>query len=219
MTARQWFTLRLPKALIQATLDYPQRIASPLWFNASSIRARKLRAMIRVLILLLLITTFGGPALGEDALTQDIYSSVEGTIRREFDGTMQAIARRGTGRPGVRFEVIRQNIKVMFYNRAVLFASCVVEAERGRSPQVRRVPAEYNLILTTCVESKLADLDKFNNLRNYVLVFFADRVETCGEASRLRELESLFPPYDFLELSEPRLYDFARYNECLMRSP
>lgn len=181
-----------------------------------SIRLRKLPTMVRALLLLLL-ATFGGPAFSQEELTQEIYASVEGTIRREYDVTMQMLARRGTGQPN--FEAVRQNIKVMFHNRAVLFASCVGEAERGRSPQIRRVPAEYNLILTSCVDDKFADLNKSINLRNYALVFFPDRVDACREASRLHELEALFPPYDFLDLSEPRLYDFRLFNECLMRSP
>ena len=171
--------------------------------------------MVRALLLLLL-TAFAGPAFGQDDLTQEIYASVEGIIRREYDVTMQMFARRGTGQPN--FEAARQNIKVMFHNRAVLFASCVGEAERGRSLQVRRVPAEYNLILTSCVDDKFADLNKFINLRSYALVFFPDRVDSCREASRLRDLETLYPPYDFLDLPESLLYDFRRLNECLMRS-
>ena len=67
------------------------------------------------------------------------------------------------------------------------------------------------------MEEKFAELNKFGNLRSYALIFFPDRVERCGEASRLRDQEPLFPPYGFLRLAEPRLYDFARYNACLMR--
>ena len=52
---------------------------------------------------------------------------------------------------------------------------------------------------------------------SYALIFFPDRIERCGEASRLRDQETLFPPYGFLQLAEPRLYDFTRYNACLMR--
>jgi hypothetical protein len=40
----------------------------------------------------------------------------------------------------------------------------------------------------------------------------------CGETSRLPEHEKLLPPYQFLQLAEPKLYDFARYNQCLMAS-
>ena len=33
----------------------------------------------------------------------------------------------------------------------------------------------------------------------------------------LPEREQVLRPYAFLLLDEPKLYDFARYNECLMK--
>ena len=32
-----------------------------------------------------------------------------------------------------------------------------------------------------------------------------------------RLLEKILPPYDFLFLDEPKLYDLGHYNECLMK--
>jgi hypothetical protein len=180
--------------------------------------------MLRVLSLLILAAV-AGPALGQetlkqdtlrqDAVTQQIYASMEGSIRREYDGLMEAIAREAA--PNARSEKMQETLKVMYHNKAVLFASCAAEAERARSPQAPRVPAGQNLMLTTCVEEKFAELNKFGNVRSYALIFFPDRIERCGEASRLRDQEPLFPPYGFLQLAAPRLYDFARYNACLMR--
>ena len=158
---------------------------------------------------------FGQDVPGQDALPQKIYASMEDSVRHEYDGLMQAIAR-GEGGPRASSEAMQQMLKVMFHNKAALFASCAAEAERVRSPQAPRVPAGQNLMLTTCVEEKFAELNKFSNVRSYALTFFPDRIERCGEASRLRDREPLFPPYGFLQLAEPRLYDFARYNECLM---
>ena len=171
--------------------------------------------MMRLLALLIL-AALAGPALGQDRLPQDIYASMEGSVRREYDELMQAIAR-GEGGPRAGSEKMQQMLKVMYHNKAVLFASCTAEAERVRSPQAPRVPAGQNLMLTTCVEEKFAELNKFSNVRSYALTFFPDRIERCGEASRLRDQEPLFPPYGFLQLAEPRLYDFTRYNACLMR--
>jgi hypothetical protein len=164
--------------------------------------------MMRLLALLIL-AAIAGPALGQDRLPQDIYASMEGSVRREYDELMQAIAR-GEGGPRAGSERMQQMLKVMYHNKAVLFASCTAEAERVRSPQAPRVPAGQNLMLTTCVEEKFAELNKFSNVRSYALTFFP-------EASRLRDQEPLFPPYGFLQLAEPRLYDFARYNACLMQ--
>jgi hypothetical protein len=171
---------------------------------------------MRGVLALLVWAAIAGPALGADTVTQQIYASMEGSVRREYDGLMQAIAR-GEGGPRAGSEKIQEMLKVMYHNKAVLFASCAAEAERIRSPQAARVPAGQNLMLTTCVEEKFADLNKFSNVRSYALTFFPDRIERCGEASRLRDQEGLFPPYGFLQLAEPRLYDFVRYNECLMQ--
>jgi hypothetical protein len=172
--------------------------------------------MLRALALLV-VAFVAAPALGQDALTQDIYASVENSIRREYDGLMQAIARGEAGGPKTDPEKMSHTLRVMFHNKAVLFASCAAEAERARPPQAPRVPAGANLMLTTCVEEKLAELTRFGNVRSYALIFFPDRIDPCGEASRRRDQEPLFPPYDFLKLSEAKLYDFARYNACLMQ--
>jgi hypothetical protein len=171
--------------------------------------------MVR-LVALLVFAAIAAPAFGQDRLMQDVYASMEGSVRREYDELMQAIAR-GEGGPRAGSEKMQQMLKVMYHNKAVLFASCAAEAERVRSPQAARVPAGQNLMLTTCVEEKFAELNKFSNVRSYALAFFPDRIERCGEASRLRDQEPLLPPYAFLQLAEPRLYDFARYNACLMQ--
>lgn len=170
--------------------------------------------MVR-LAALLILAAMAGPALGQDKLTQDIYASMEESVRREYEGMMEAIAR-GEAGPSARSDKMQETLKIMYHNKAVLFASCAAEAERVRSPQAPRVPAGQNLMLTTCVEEKFAELNRFGNVRSYALIFFPDRVGRCGEASRLRDQEALFPPYGFLQLAEPRLYDFARYNACLM---
>jgi hypothetical protein len=39
---------------------------------------------------------------------------------------------------------------------------------------------------------------------------------SCGEQSRLPEQEKTLAPYAFLQIAGPKLYDFPRYNECLM---
>ena len=129
-----------------------------------------------------------------------------------------AVAGGATGAPGARSEESQRMLKEMFYNKAVLFASCAAEAELHRAPQAPRLPANRNLLLTTCVEQKFAELNKFTNMRSYAGIFFPDRIRKCGEASRLREQEGLFAPYGFLQLAEPKLYNFAQYNDCLMKA-
>jgi hypothetical protein len=170
--------------------------------------------MIRALALLILLAATG-LARGEDDLTRGFYASVENNLRREYDGLMREILF-GRGGPAAKSEKHQNTMKLIYYNKAVMFAVCAGEAERYRSPHAQRVPAQRNLALTTCVEQKFAELNSFNNALSYANTFFPDRVEACGEASRLREQERQFLPYDFLQLSEPKLYDFARYNSCMI---
>ena len=70
--------------------------------------------------------------------------------------------------------------------------------------------------MTTCVEIKVGQLQKFSQLAAYADFFFPERIAPCGEQSRLPEQEKMLAPYAFLQIDEPKLYDFPRYNECLM---
>ena len=105
---------------------------------------------------------------------------------------------------------------MLSYNRAALFAFCGAEAEKDRPPGAPPIPLESNLVLTTCVEIKFGLLQKFSELAAYADFFFPERIESCGEQSRLPEQEKTLAPYAFLQIAGPKLYDFSRYNECLM---
>jgi len=178
--------------------------------------------MIRTLTVLVLLalaaTARGGQDRVQDEVTQGIYASIENDIHREYDAVLGVVSRKETDNPTGRFEKMRENVKLMYYNKAVLFSNCVAEAEQYRSLGAPRVPAGQNLVLTTCVEEKLGQMNKFSNMLGYATMFFPDRIERCGEASRLREQEKLLPPYGFLQLAEPKLYDFPHYNECLLKA-
>jgi hypothetical protein len=176
--------------------------------------AREPTVMIRALALLILMAATG-LARGEDDVMRGIYASVENNLRREYDELMRDILF-GKGGPAAKSEKTQHTLKVIYYNKAVMFAICAGEAERYRSPQAPRVPAQRNLALTTCVEQKFAELHKFSNALSYASIFFPDRIERCGEASRLHDQEKLFAPYGFLQLDDPKLYDFARYNSCMI---
>jgi hypothetical protein len=171
-------------------------------------------AAVRALALLILIVA-ATPGRGESDVSQGFYTALENDLRREYDALMRDIAF-GKGGPAAKTEQSQHTTKIIYYNKAVMFALCAAEAERVRAPQAPRVPARQNLFLTTCVEQKFGELHKFNNALSYAGVFFPDRIERCGEASRLQGQEKLFPPYGFLQLAEPKLYDFMRYNACMI---
>jgi hypothetical protein len=59
-------------------------------------------------------------------------------------------------------------------------------------------------------------MEKFGNRLAYAQVFFPERMARCEKEARRHGLEKLLPPYDFLEIAEAKLYDFGRYNSCLM---
>ena len=176
--------------------------------------------MIRALIVIALLAVAGtgrgqdNPAQGN--LAQAIYASIEGNIRREYDVVMDRVSRVESTDPSANLQKLRRMWSMIYYNRAVLFSNCAAEAEQYRSPAAPRVPAQNNLLLTTCVEDRLGGVTRFTNMFSYASIFFPDRIERCGEASRLREQEKLLPPYEFLQFAEPKLYDFPRYNACLM---
>jgi hypothetical protein len=170
--------------------------------------------MLRALALVILAVA-ASPARGEDDAMRTIYASVENTLRREYDELLRDILF-GKGGAAAKSEQAQHTLKVIYYNKAVMFAMCAGEAERVRSPQAPRVPAQRNLFLTTCVEQKFGELHQFSSALSYAGIFFPDRIERCGDASRLHEQEKLFAPYGFLQLAEPKLYDFSRYNSCMI---
>jgi hypothetical protein len=144
---------------------------------------------------------------------------MEPRIRAEYEFHLAGVARQvlGSGAPASKIELFQKRLKVLAYNRAVLVAVCIADAERERPPNAAPIPMERNLVLTTCVEDKVGQLQKFSQLAAYADFFFPERIAACGEQSRLPEREHVLMPYGFLLLDDSRLYDFARYNECLMK--
>lgn len=177
--------------------------------------------MTRVLALLILLGAMASAHAQNDADMEDFarnaYANMEDSIHREYTFMVMSLPVHATGRAASKVATMREALKMLTYNRAALFAFCAADAERARPPNAPRIPAQRNLLLTTCVEQKSAELNDFNNKVSYAGIFFPERITRCEEAARLRDREKLLPPYAFLEMDEPRLYDFARYNRCLMQ--
>src|SRR5882757_4848167 len=174
--------------------------------------------MTRVVVFLLLLAA-ASQARGQDDAVERVYAAMEPRIRAEYEFHLAGVARQvlGSGAPASKIELFQKRLKVLAYNRAVLVAYCIADAERDRPSNAAPVPMEQNLVLTTCVDDKVAQLQKFSQLAAYADFFFPERIESCGVQSRSPEREQVLRPYGFLSLDEPRLYDFARYNECLMK--
>ena len=164
----------------------------------------------------LMLLALSGPAGAQAALMQRIYAELENTVRNEYE-VLQADLSRQAMQQARSAAKERLQLKMVSYNKAVLYASCAADAERDRSPAANRLPSSENLVMQTCLEIKMGQLQKFGELVAYAGVFFPERIDRCGERSRLREQEKGLPPYAFLQIEAPKLYDFARYNECLMK--
>jgi hypothetical protein len=166
-----------------------------------------------------LILLDAGVARAQEELVQRIYASMEPRIHAEYEFNLAGVTRHvlGSGAPLSKIEPFKERMKVLAYNKAALFASCVAAGEKDRKPDAEPVPLERNLMVTTCVEIKIGQLQKFSQMAAYADFFFPDRIASCGESSRVPELERVLRPYGFLLLDEPKLYDFERYNDCLMK--
>jgi hypothetical protein len=155
----------------------------------------------------------------QDDAVQRVYAMIEARIHAEFDFQMRGMTQQllSSGAPASKVEFFQKRVRLLAYNRATLVATCVADAERDRPPTAAPVPWQNNLMLTTCVDEKVGQLQKFSQLAAYADFFFPERIEECGDRVRLPEREKLLQPYAFLLLGQPKVYDFARYNECLMK--
>jgi hypothetical protein len=171
----------------------------------------------RVLILAMPIA-FMGQARAEDDVLRRVYAGVQERIHAEYEYNLAGVTRQllRSGAPLSKLDPVKARMRVLAYNRAALFAYCAADAEKERGVNAPPIPMEQNLPLTTCVEIQIGQLQKFSQLAAYADFFFPERIETCGEQSRMPEREKVLAPYPFLQIDEPKLYDFARYNECLM---
>lgn len=178
------------------------------------------RDLTRCLLLLLLIALASSAQAQDegtlDDFTRTFYAGLEQSTEREYNAALSAMLARYGASGEARLNSRRRDLKLLYYNKSTVFASCTAEAEKARAPGAPRIRAEANIVLTTCVEVKFGEMSDFSNKLSYARVFFPERIKKCGEASRLRDREKLLPPYSFLQLPDPKLYDFARYSQCLM---
>jgi hypothetical protein len=180
------------------------------------VRERGFR-LIRVSVVLGLLAV-AGAARAQVDMMQAVYDGLADNIRKEYQlhvnqAVRQLIVSNG---PMAKIEPVKQRLKLLSYNKAVLIASCIADADKERAPDAPAVPLRQNLMITTCVDIKLKQMQKFSDRAAYADFFFPERIESCGESSRLPDVEKVFRPYTFLELADAKLFDFVRYTECLM---
>jgi hypothetical protein len=173
--------------------------------------------MVRAWTILILLAA-AGMAHAQDNMLEGIYAGLQDNIRNEYEFHLTQAMRQllASGAPPAKIEPVQERMKQLSYNKAVLIATCIADAEKERGPNAAPLPLGQNLVVTTCVDIKLKQMQKFSDLAAYADFFFPERIASCGESSRLPERERVLRPYEFLFLGEPKLFDFPRYNECLM---
>jgi hypothetical protein len=173
--------------------------------------------LLRVSAVLVLLAVAGAVRAQTDRL-QTIYAGLADNIGKEYQLHVNQAVRQliVSGAPMTKMPPVKERLKLLSYNKAVLIASCIADADKDRAPDAPAIPLRQNLVITTCIDIKLKQMQKFSDRVAYADFFFPERIESCGESSRLPEIEKVFRPYDFLELSEAKLFDFVRYTHCLM---
>jgi hypothetical protein len=178
-----------------------------------------------IILLALAIT----PAWAQDDFAKEIYAEIGNSVRAEYETMLAAIARDSLTNPP-RDEVSRiqragelekekRRVKLLTYNKAALFAGCAAEAARAREPGMPRLRGDQDPVLRACLEFKFDQLRKFANISSYAELFFPQRIAPCEQNTHLPEVEKALPPYEFLEMNEPRIYDLERYIDCVMTPP
>jgi hypothetical protein len=173
--------------------------------------------LLRAAIMLVLLAP-AATALAQIDKMQMIYAGLADNIRKEYQLHVNQAVRQliVSNAPMGKIEPVKQRLKLLSYNKAVLIASCIADGDKERAPDAPAIPLRQNLVITTCIDIKLKQMQKFSDRVAYADFFFPERIESCGEGARLPELEKVFRPYDFLELNNAKLFDFVRYTDCLM---
>jgi hypothetical protein len=138
---------------------------------------------------LLMLLSAAAPACAEERMTHDdlvriIYNGMADSVRDQYDSALLNVPKFNSGESAAKVQGLRQSLKILFYNKAALFAFCAADAEGGRPPDAPRVPARENPALTKCVEQSFAALSDFTNKLNYAGVFFSRRGLCAAARSR-----------------------------------
>jgi hypothetical protein len=153
---------------------------------------------------------------GDEAFQRGVYASIEGPVRQEVAMQLAMLARNAGHQTPEQVVRATNIIKFIAYNRAAIYVSCIVEVQRDRRLGNYRMGDTLQRFTGLCLDDKMKHLQRFTQLIEFVGLFGADRIPDCEQRARLPELERVLQAYEFLEMENGRLYDFAEYNKCLM---
>jgi hypothetical protein len=177
---------------------------------------------MRKVLLIAFLLIVSGPSEAQtssadaDAMERAIYDAIADVVRAEFEQQMAMLARTAPPRSPEGDAKAQDIIKFIAYNKAAIYVHCVVESQRDRDPGNYRVGQRLQRLADLCLGERITELQRFTQLIEFVGLFGADRIPDCERKARLPDREQVLPPYEFLVLSDPRLYNFAVFNRCLM---
>jgi hypothetical protein len=87
--------------------------------------------------LLLLMMAVVGPVHAQNDELQTVYAGLQDSVRADYQSLRAQLSRAAIAM-ALNAAKEREELKMLSYNKAVLFASCVVESERDRSPAAMR---------------------------------------------------------------------------------
>lgn len=142
-----------------------------------------------------------------------VYKSIESTIRGEFDEAMRVLEQKGKekGSTSVQLEDARGGIKVMMYNKAYNYYLCLKEGLKNGNPS--------EASLSECYRPRNLEIAKFvTKMIDYEPLVGVEVFKRCGLGARLFDAEFEFKPYSFLDHPEAKLYDYEKYNQCIINA-
>ena len=158
------------------------------------------RKLQSALLLSLLSIGASGLVHAQNEMLQTIYARLADSVRADYEALRAQLSHTAMqfALPAAKE---REELKMLSYNKAVLFAGCAAESEQDSAPTTRRVPSADNLMLRTCVEIKFFEMEKFSNRLATPRCFFptgsrtAKIVRGCARWSNgcLRMVSSILP--------------------------
>src|SRR5262249_45402674 len=143
-----------------------------------------------------------------DAMGRDIFIAIADVVRAEFEQQMDMLARAAPTLSPQAHAKTEDIIKFLAYNKAAIYVGCVVQSQSDRDPGDYRMGVPLRRLADLCLGERVAELQRFTQLIEFVGLFGAERIPDCESKARLPERERLLQPYDFLALGDPRLYNF-----------
>jgi hypothetical protein len=140
---------------------------------------------------------------------QVLRAEMERDSQKEFEEMKKEAWKRSKDQnPSVEVRNMADNfMKMIFYNRKYNEYLCVTTTLTGDTE-----------VFAQCINGRSAQIAKFIKMADYIPSLDPPKANRCEVLSRMFEAEFEFPPFDYLKGERINLFDFEKFNECLMRA-